>query len=97
MDKTFIGRITETTVFSIGFSENGMYVPERHFERWLNNKALDNDNNIRDSFEGLLAHYINISPTIVLHKQSVETMESVIRRQNYADSGNLRKWLLTAS
>jgi hypothetical protein len=25
MDKTFIGRITETTVFSIGFSENGMY------------------------------------------------------------------------
>ena len=88
MDKTFIGRITETTVFSIGFSENGMYVPERHFKRWWHNKALDNDN-IQDAFEGLLAHYINISPTVVLHKQSVETIESVIRRQNYADSGNL--------
>ena len=88
MDKTFIGRITETTVFSIGFSENGMYVPERHFKRWWHNKALDNDN-IQEAFEGLLAHYINISPTVVLHKQSVETIESVIRRQNYADSGNL--------
>ena len=31
---------------------------------------------------------INISPTVVLHKQSVETIESVIHRTNYANSGN---------
>ena len=89
-DKTFTGRLTDTTVFGIGFSDNGMFVPRSTIERWFLRKRAEKDaEDIPESFSGLLSYYLTVDPDILLHERSVDNIEGVLNEQYSAAERNL--------
>lgn len=89
-DKTFTGRLTDTTVFGVGFSDNGMFVPKATMERWFLRKRAEKDvEDISESFIGLLSHYLNVAPEILVNVKSVINIESVLNEQYSAAERNL--------
>ena len=89
-DKTFTGRLTDTTVFGIGFSDNGMFVPRSTIERWFLRKRAEKDaEDIPEAFMGVLSYYLNVAPEILVNVKSVINIESVLNEQYSAAERNL--------